>query len=154
VSLLATHDDPSAAADYLLCDLEGQLVQLGALPAEAVSHYRDRAADIAARLYEIAANSPREHTTCENQAPPNNGGPGGKQPSPARTRPSTKWTPKPGSTPSESSATATGGKAPSSLPASGGKAKSTPKPASLPRLKSAARKSTASSSTPGAPGHG
>ena len=57
--LLSSHDDPQAAADFLLCDLKVQLVELGALPPEAMSHYRDRVADIAAAILSTATNSPR-----------------------------------------------------------------------------------------------
>jgi hypothetical protein len=153
--LLASHDDPSAAADYLLCDIEQDLEAMGLLPPEALSHFRDRAADVAARLRDMADKSPREHSTCESQAHLNSAGPGGKAPLPASTRPSTKATRKPGSTPSASSATATGQEALSFPPASGGSpAISTPKPANSRRPKNAAPKSMASSSTPGEFGHG
>lgn len=153
--LLASHDDPHSAADYLLSDIEQDLETMGLPPPEALSHFRDRAADVAAKLHEMAAKSPREHSTCESHQHPNSGGPGGKAPSPASTRQSTKVTPKPGSTPSVSSATATGQEAPSSPPASGGTPeKSTLKPANSRRPKNAEPKSMASSSTPGEFGHG
>lgn len=154
MSLLNPHDDPFSAMDFALCDLAEEIKAIGREPGETRAHYRDRIADLGAQLYGIAAETPRETTTCESQAHSKPSGNGGKAPSQARARRSTKWTPTPAFSPSESSATATGLKAPTSPPASGGKAKSTLKPANSRRPKNAAPKSTASSSTPGEPGHG
>jgi hypothetical protein len=152
--VLNPHDDPQAALDFRLSDIAEEIELIERAPAEARAHYRDRMADLGADLFRIASETPRENSTCESQAHSNNAGPGGKPPSQAKSRRSTKWTPTPGSTPSASSPTASGRKARSSLPASGGKPTSTPKPANSRRPKNAAPKSTASSSTPGAHGHG
>lgn len=60
MTLLSSHDDPQAAADYLLCDIEEELEAMGLLPVEALSHFRERAADVAAKLRNFAASAPRE----------------------------------------------------------------------------------------------
>lgn len=57
--LLSHHEDPEAAADFLLCDLEQNLRDLGLLPTEALGHFRDRMADIAETLKSQAINVPR-----------------------------------------------------------------------------------------------
>lgn len=58
--LLSVHDDPNTAADYLLDDIEQDLEAMGLLPPEALSHFRDRAADVAAKLRQFADEAPRE----------------------------------------------------------------------------------------------
>lgn len=128
--LMSIYEDPDTAADFALCDLEDQVRALDAIPAEVLAHYRDRFEDVADQLHQLAVKAPREVTTCESQAHPNSGGAGGKAPSLAKLHPSTKWTLKPGSTPSESSDTASGPRDQCSPPASGGNPKSILKPAS------------------------
>lgn len=58
--LLSAHDDPLAAADFLLCDIERDVTALGALPPEPIRHFRDRVADVAADLNRIAVQNPRQ----------------------------------------------------------------------------------------------
>lgn len=58
--LLSTHDDPHAAADFLLTEIEADLEALGALPAD-LSHFRERMADVAAQLREHAIRAPRRN---------------------------------------------------------------------------------------------
>lgn len=118
--LLCVHDDPDMARDFGLEVIEREIERLPPL-----GKFRDRAADIAAKLFARAC----EDTTCESHQHQNSGGNGGRPQSPAKSRPSTSKTLKPGSTPSESSDTASGPKAQCSPPASGGNPKPTPKPA-------------------------
>lgn len=90
---------------------------------------------------------------CDSHQPPNNAGDGGKPPSLERTRPSTRTSPTKASTRSAASATASGPKARSFPPASGGnRVQSTLKPANSSAPKSAAPRSMGSASTLGAPG--
>jgi len=61
--MLNSHDDPQAAADFLLCDLEHDLSLLGDLLVEnphVADHYRARLADAAEDIARISKiNTPR-----------------------------------------------------------------------------------------------
>lgn len=96
-----------------------------------------------------------EDIECASRQAPPSAGRGGKQPSKAETRQSTKTSPTQGSSRSAASPTGSGRKVRSSLPASGGfQAKSTQRPGNSCPTKSAAPKSTGGLPILGEHGHG